>query len=70
MFGGIFMNNMEERIKERFLKISEKHGNGLLAFEQLEYEVYVDHIDEYEALEEEEKIKLNVFMRAFRSLYK
>lgn len=64
------MNNMEERIKERFLKISEKHGNGLWAFEQLEYEVYVDHIDEYEALEEEEKIKLNVFMRAFRSLYK
>lgn len=64
------MNNMEERIKERFLKIAEKHGNGLLAFEQLEYEVYVDHIDEYEALEEDEKIKLNVFMRAFRSLYK
>ena len=65
------MNNMEKRIKDRFLKISEKYdGNGLKAFEQLEYEIYVDHIDEYEALEENEKIKLNVFMKAFRSLYK
>ena len=65
------MNNMKKRIKERFLKISENHnGNGLKAFEQLEYEIYVEHIDEYEALEEEEKIRLNVFMKAFRSLYK
>jgi hypothetical protein len=65
------MNDMEKRIKERFLKISEKHdGDGLRAFKQLEYEIYVDHIDEYDALEENEKIKLNVFMKAFRSLYK
>jgi hypothetical protein len=64
------MTPIEAKLRCKFLKIVEKHGNGLWAFEELEWLVYIEHIDEYEAMNEEDKFHLNVFMKAFRSLYK
>ena len=64
------MHPIEAKLRMKFLDIVKKHGNGQWAFEELEWLVYVENIDEYEALSEDDKIRLNVFMRAFRSLYK
>jgi hypothetical protein len=66
----LFMNPIEAKLRNAFLKIVEKHGNGYWAFEELEWKVYVEHIDEYEAMNEDDKFHMNVFMKAFRSLYK
>ena len=66
----LYMTPIEAKLRRKFLKLVEKHGNGLWAFEELEWIVYVEHIDEYEAMNEEDKFHLNVFMKAFRSLYK
>ena len=65
-----YMTPVQIAAREGFLKMAEKHGNGKWAFEELEWKVYVEHIDEYEALSEEDKFSLNTFMIAFRSLYK
>jgi hypothetical protein len=64
------MHPIEAKLRMKFLDIVKKHGNGQWAFEELEWLVYVENIDEYEAMDEDDKIRLNVFMRAFRSLYK
>ena len=66
----LFMNPIEAKLRNAFLKIIEKHGNGSWAFDELEWKVYIEHIDEYEAMNEEDKFQMNVFMKAFRSLYK
>ena len=64
------MYPIEAKLRMKFLDIVKKHGNGQWAFEELEWLVYVEHIDDYEAMDEDDKIRLNVFMKAFRSLYK
>lgn len=64
------MHPIEAKLRMKFLDIVKKHGNGQWAFEELEWLVYVENIDEYEAMDEDDKIRLNVFMKAFRSLYK
>ena len=64
------MHPIEAKLRMKFLDIVKKHGNGQWAFEELEWLVYVENIDGYEAMDEEDKIHLNVFMKAFRSLYK
>lgn len=64
------MHPLEAEMRNRFLNIVKKHGNGIWAFEELEWEVYVRDVDRYESMSEEEKIVLNKFMFAFRSLYK
>lgn len=66
----LYMHPIEAKMRHRFLEIAKKHGNGKWAFEELEWLVYVEEINEYEKLSEEEKWILNSFMRAFRSLYK
>ena len=66
----LYMHPLQIMAREMFLDIVKKHGNGKWAFEELEWLVYVEEIDEYEKLSEEEKWILNSFMRAFRSLYK
>ena len=66
----LIMNPIEAKLRNAFLKIVEKHGNGSWAFDELEWKVYVEHIDDYEAMNEDDKFHTNVFMRAFRSLYK
>lgn len=66
----LYLKPVQIKARERFLKICEEHGNGLWAFERLEWEIYIDNIDLYESLSEEEKFDLNTFMSAFRSLYK
>lgn len=66
----LFMHPIEARLRNMFLEIVKKHGNGLWAFEELEWKVYVEYIDEYEAMNEDDKFHMNVFMKAFRSLYK
>lgn len=64
------LHPIEARLVVKFLEIAKKHGNGLWAFEELEWLVYIENIDKYESLDEEEKFILNSFMKAFRSLYK
>lgn len=66
----VFLHPIEEKIRTRYLQLVDKHGVGLWAFDELEWEVYVKSIDEYEALSQEEKDILNAYMFAFRSLYK
>ena len=66
----LYMHPVEAKIRNKFLDIVRKHGNGKWAFEELEWLVYIEHIDEYEAMNEDEKFLMNVFMKAFRSLYK
>ena len=66
----MYMHPIEAKMRMKFLDIVKKHGNGLWAFEELEWLVYVDGIDEYEAIIKEDKWVLNIFMRSFRSLYK
>jgi hypothetical protein len=65
-----YMHPIEAKMRMKFLDIVKKHGNGKWAFEELEWLVYVDGIDEYEAMNEDDKWVLNIFMKAFRSLYK
>lgn len=65
-----FMHPVEAKLRNMFLQIVQKHGNGVWAFEELEWKVYVEGINEYEAMSEEDKFHMNVFMKAFRSLYK
>jgi hypothetical protein len=64
------LHPIEAELITVFLKIVQKHGNGLWAFEELEWLVYIENIDKYESLNEEDKFILNAFMKAFRSLYK
>lgn len=64
------LHPIEAELITVFLKIAQKHGNGLWAFEELEWLVYIENIDKYESLNEEDKFILNAFMKAFRSLYK
>ena len=64
------MHPIEAKLRRKFLEIVKKHGNGLWAFEELEWLVYIDHIDDYEAMNEDDKYLMNLFMRSFRSLYK
>lgn len=66
----LYLHPIEIKIRNRFLEISKRHGNGKWSFETLEWEVYIDNIDAYEALNEEEKYILNSYMRVLRSLYK
>lgn len=66
----LYMHPVEAKIRNKFLDIVRKHGNGKWAFEELEWLVYIEHIDEYEAMNEDDKFLMNVFMKAFRSLYK
>ena len=66
----LFMHPLEAKMRRKFLEIVKKHGNGLWAFEELEWKIYVDGIDAYEALSEEEQWDLNTYMISFRSLYK
>jgi hypothetical protein len=66
----LYMHPLQIMARNMFLKMAEKHGNGLWAFEELEWKIYIDLIDEYEALNEEDKYALDSYMRAFRSLYK
>ena len=66
----LYMHPVEAKIRNKFLDIVKKHGSGKWAFEELEWLVYIEHIDEYEAMNEDDKFLMNVFMKAFRSLYK
>lgn len=65
-----FLHPIEEKIRHRYLQLVDKHGNGRWGFDELEWEIYVKNINAYEALSEEEKLVLNTYMFAFRSLYK
>ena len=66
----LYIHPVQIKARKRFLEICKEHGNGKWAFEKLEWEVYVEGIDEYEALSEDEQWQLNTFMIAYRSLYK
>lgn len=66
----LYMHPIEVKLRNRFLEIAKKHGNGKWAFEELEWIVYINAIDEYEKLSEDDKWVLNSFMRVIRSLYK
>ena len=65
-----FLHPIEQKVRARYLQLVDKHGVGKWGFDELEWEIYVKNIDAYEALSEEEKLILNTYMFAFRSLYK
>lgn len=65
-----YIHPIHLRVREKFLDICKKHGNGVWAFEELEWLIYIKHIHEYEQLNDEDKFTLNLFMYSFRSLYK
>ena len=67
---GAYMHPIEIYVRDLYLQIVQKHGNGKWAFEELEWEIYVKGIDSYEAMSRDDKIILNLYMKAFRSLYK
>ena len=66
----LYLHPIELYVRDLYLEIIQKHGNGKWAFEELEWKIYVEDIDKYEALSEYDKIILNLYMKAFRSLYK
>lgn len=66
----LYLHPIEIAIRDEYLDIVKKHGNGRWAFDELEWKVYIDRIDEYESMSDEEKLILNLYMLAFRSLYK
>ena len=66
----LYLHPIEVKLRDRYLEIVQKHGNGLWALEELVWEVYDEHIDDYEKLNEEDKYILNMYMRVLRSLYK
>lgn len=65
-----YLHPIEIKLRDRYLQIVKKHGNGLWALEELVWEVYDKNIDKYEALNEEDKYILNMYMRVLRCLYK
>lgn len=66
----LYLHPIEIKLRNRYLEIVEKHGNGLWALEELVWEVYDKHIDEYEALSSDDKYVLNMYMKVLRCLYK
>ena len=66
----LYMHPVQIAARDEFLKIVTQHGNGKWAFEELEWKLYVDNIDKYEELSEDDKFALNTYMISFRSLYK
>lgn len=66
----LYLHPIEIKIRSRYLEIVQKHGNGLWALEELTWEIYEKHVDEYNALNEEEKYILNMYMKVLTCLYK
>ena len=64
------MTYLQKMIREKYMEIVEKHGNGKWAFDELEWWLYVQNIDMYESFSEEEQWEINTYMQSFRSLYK
>ena len=60
----------ELKIRTRYEEIVRKHGNGLWAIDELEWEVYNKYRDQYEALDEDGKYIVNMFMKTLSCLYK
>ena len=65
-----YLHPLELKLRDRYLQIVEKHGNGLWALNELEWEVYTVNKNSYESLNEEEKYITNMYMKALRCLYK
>lgn len=65
-----YLHPIEIKIRTRYLEIIQKHGNGLWALEELTWEIYDKHVDEYNALSEDEKYILNMYMKVLSCLYK
>ena len=66
----LYLHPIEIKIRSRYLEIVKKHGNGLWALEELTWEIYEKHADEYNALSEDEKYILNMYMKVLTCLYK
>ena len=66
----LYLHPIEIKIRTRYLEIIQKPGNGLWALEELTWEIYDKHVDEYNALSEDEKYILNMYMKVLSCLYK
>lgn len=66
----LYLHPIEIKIRSRYLEIVQKHGNGLWALEELNWEIYEKHADKYNALSEDEKYILNMYMKVLSCLYK
>lgn len=65
-----YLHPLEIRLRNRYLEIVSQHGNGLWAFDTLSWEVYIDNIDAYESLNNDDKFIVNMYMKVLRCLYK
>lgn len=65
-----YLHPLELRLRDRYIEIVSQHGNGLWALDTLSWEVYINNIDAYEQLNEDDKFIVNMYMKALRCLYK
>ena len=66
----LYLDPIEIKIRNKYLELVQKHGNGLWALEELEHEIFVKHKDEYESLNKQDKYILNMYIRVLKCLYK
>lgn len=66
----LYYHPLELKLRNRYLEIVQQHGNGLWAIDTLEWEVYNKYKEQYEALNEDEKYIVNLFMKTLACLYK
>ena len=66
----LYLEPVQVAARDAFLQLVKKHGNGMWAIEELNWLIYTKHKDRYNALNEQEKYDLDMFMKSFTSLYK
>ena len=61
---------IRDSLEAWFLEIVSKHYNGKHGFEELEYEVFVNHYDYFSSLSEEEQWFTRGYLSALSKIYK
>lgn len=64
------MTELQKMLKETFLQMVAKHGNGRWAYEELEWWLYERDKDWYNSFNEDQKHELESYMISFRNFYK
>lgn len=63
-------NNIELSILNKFVKILKKHSNPIWAYDELEYLIFVKHVDLFNALNEDDQWEVRTVMIALKKIYK
>jgi hypothetical protein len=59
----------EEKILNAFLHIYEKHQNPVWTYEELEYLIFVKHLEDFSKLDEAEQWDIRHCMFALKKIY-